>query len=136
MASFHLRLTALAATIALPLTLAVMPGLARATELIMVEQPGCIWCQRWDEDIAPIWPKTAAGEHAPLRRAQLSKLPGDYELDRRVNLTPTFLIVDETGRELARLEGYPGEDFFWPLIEDLLTQATGFEPPQDSLRTQ
>jgi hypothetical protein len=29
---------------------------------------------------------------------------------------------------MARLEGYPGEDFFWPLLTQLLQQHTSFDP--------
>ncbi|MCI5100556.1 hypothetical protein [Phaeobacter italicus] len=98
-----------------------------AAELLMVEQPGCSWCARWNEEIAPIYPKTAEGAFAPLRRADLRALPDDVALSRRVTFTPTFLIVDQ-GREMARLEGYPGEDFFWPLLTQLLQQHTSFDP--------
>lgn len=108
----------LAAVLALP---------ALAAELVMVEQHGCEWCARWNEEIAPIYPKTAEGAFAPLRRVDLRAIPADLETARRVVFTPTFLIVED-GRELARLEGYPGEDFFWPLLEKLLVDHTGFVP--------
>lgn len=107
------------------LLLAALP--LRAADLVMVEQPGCAWCARWDAEIAPAYPKTAEGRFAPLRRVQLRALPGDLEIARRVSFTPTFLIV-ENGREVARLEGYPGEDFFWPVLEKLLAEHTDFEP--------
>ncbi|MFV0515549.1 MAG: hypothetical protein ACK5MY_18200 [Jhaorihella sp.] len=100
-----------------------------ATELVMVEQPGCAWCERWNSEIAPIYPNTAEGRFAPLRRVDLHALPGDLHPLRRLTYTPTFLIVEE-GRELARLEGYPGEHFFWPLLVGLLAEHTAFRPEQ------
>ncbi|SEO52230.1 hypothetical protein SAMN04490248_106117 [Salinihabitans flavidus] len=99
---------------------------AAAVELVMVEQPGCVYCERWDAEIAPIWPNSEAGQYAPLRRERLRAPPQDVDYARKVVFTPTFLIVED-GRELARLEGYPGGDFFWPLIEQLLEKHTGFE---------
>lgn len=105
------------------LTLAPLPALA--AELVMVEQTGCEWCARWDAEIAPIYPKTAEGRFAPLRRVDLQDMPPNLQLRRRVLFTPTFLLV-ENGQEMARLEGYPGEDFFWPLWADLLTDHTDF----------
>lgn len=55
------------------LSLAALTALpALAVELVMVEQPGCIYCERWDEEIAPAYPKTAEGEFAPLRRVDIS----------------------------------------------------------------
>ncbi len=96
-----------------------------AAELVMVEQSGCEWCARWDQEIAPIYPKTSEGHFAPLRRVNLHDMPQELELARRVNFTPTFLIVEED-HEIGRLEGYPGEDFFWPLIAQLLSKHAGY----------
>jgi hypothetical protein len=36
--------------------------------------------------------------------------------------TPTFVLVED-GTEAGRIEGYPGEDFFWPLLAKLIAQA-------------
>lgn len=94
-------------------------------ELVMVEQPGCEWCARWNAEIAPAYPNTDEGRFAPLRRVQLRALPDDLGVDRRVTYTPTFLIVVD-GQEIARLEGYPGEDFFWPVLAKLLSDHAGF----------
>ena len=40
---------------------------------------------------------------------------------RGVIYTPTFVLIDD-GREIARLIGYPGEDFFWPILADHLAK--------------
>lgn len=94
-------------------------GPSKAAELLMVEQPGCHWCQKWDEEIAPAYPKTPESDRAPLRRADLRNLPSDIDFDSEPVFTPTFVLIED-GRELGRIEGYPGEDFFWPLLEKLL----------------
>jgi len=99
---------------------------ALAAELVMVEEPGCIWCARWNEEIAPAYPKTQEGRFAPLRRVDISDLTGDIDKKRRVGFTPTFLVI-ENDAELARMEGYPGADFFWPLLNKLLTDNTTFK---------
>ncbi len=94
----------------------------------MVEQPGCVYCAMWDEVIAPIYPKTAEGQFAPLVRADLrAGPPADMVYARAVTFTPTFILVDD-GTELARIEGYPGEDFFWALLGHLLQSHTEFAP--------
>lgn len=100
---------------------------AAAAELVMVEQTGCAWCARWDEEIAPAYPKTDEGKFAPLRRVDLRRMPEDLQIARRVTFTPTFLLV-ENDREIARMEGYPGEDFFWPLLTKLLMEHTDYRP--------
>ena len=112
-----LGLAALCALPALPLA---------AAELVMVEQPGCIHCERWDEEIAPAYPKTAEGRFAPLSRVDIRKVDETLTPARAVVFTPTFLLVED-GRELGRLEGYPGEEFFWPLLTELLRDKTDFE---------
>lgn len=92
------------------------------TRLLMAEEPGCIWCARWNAEIAPIYPKTGEGAAAPLRRINLQNaLPEDIVLARRVNFTPTFVLLVD-GVERSRIEGYPSEDFFWELLGQMLHQ--------------
>ncbi len=124
----------LCATIGLAL-LAALP--ARAVELVMVEQPGCAYCAAWDDAIAPIYPKTDAGKFAPLRRVDLHDGPPEgITYARPARFTPTFIIIDDAGTEVARIEGYPGEDFFWGLLEKMLAENTDFLtafPPQSAV---
>ena len=42
-----------------------------AAELLMFESDDCIWCDAWDAEIAPIYPKTSEGRRAPLRRIDI-----------------------------------------------------------------
>jgi hypothetical protein len=35
--------------------------------------------------------------------------------------TPTFVLVED-GREIARLRGYPGDQFFWALVDEMLAK--------------
>jgi len=98
---------------------------AWAVELVMVEQPGCVYCQRWNEEIAPAYPKTEEGSFAPLRRVDITDVDEEVETARAVVFTPTFLLVEDNV-ELGRLEGYPGAEFFWPLLDRLLTDKTDY----------
>ncbi len=99
---------------------------AQAVELVMVEQEGCVYCEEWNEAIGPIYPKTAEGRFAPLRRVDITELDtSGIAFARGINFTPTFVLVED-GRELIRLEGYPGEDFFWPLLDRMLTAVTTY----------
>ncbi|WP_370212958.1 hypothetical protein [Roseovarius sp.] len=91
----------------------------RAAELVMVEQVGCPWCEAWDREIAPAYPKTEEGKRAPLRRVDLHDLPEDLEFKSRPVFTPTFVLMEE-GRELQRIEGYAGDQFFWFLLGQML----------------
>ncbi len=97
-------------------------GLRAETTLMMAEEPGCIWCAAWNRDIAPIYDKTGEGAAAPLRRVDITgPIPDDITLARSINFTPTFVLLVDN-EEVSRLEGYPGEDFFWGLLGMMLTK--------------
>lgn len=99
-----------------------VPGLAE-TVLLMAEEDGCIWCERWDAEISHIYPKTDEGKTAPLVRYDLQGEPPDgVDFKKRVLFTPTFILVQD-GVEVGRIEGYPGEEFFWALLGMLLEGA-------------
>lgn len=107
-----------------------LAGPLRAAELVMVEQHGCHWCAQWNAEIAPIYPKTNEGARAPLRRVQIRDLPEDIEFTSRPVFTPTFVLVHE-GRELGRLEGYAGDEFFWFTLKKLLDAHPEATTPQN-----
>ena len=116
--------------LALALFMTALSAVAGSAEpsLVIVEQHGCVYCERWNAEIAPAYPKTAEGKFAPLVRADLREGPPDgVTYTRRVVFTPTFVLI-ENGQEQARIEGYPGEDFFWPLLTQMLTENTEFAP--------
>ena len=122
------------------LVLALLLGSpARSAELIMFEQKGCVWCQRFDREIAPAYDKTTEGRRAPLRRVDIAKpKPGDLAFVQRERYTPVFVLV-QNGREFGRIRGYPGDTFFWGLLANLIerldrgepaaTEAAGSAPP-------
>lgn len=86
----------------------------------MVEQPGCVFCERFNREIAPAYPNTSEGKLAPLRRVDLTDLwPADLVLVKPATLTPTFILISE-GNEVDRLAGYPGDEHFWYLLGKML----------------
>ena len=105
--------------------LATLAGAANAAELVMFRREGCPWCAQWDRELGRIYPKTEIGHRAPLRMLDISQA-GNASLRLRapIHYTPTFVLV-EGGRELGRIEGYPGEAFFWGLLERLTAQLKG-----------
>lgn len=109
---------------ALALGLSALP--AAAAELIMVEQKGCSHCNAWKDTIGPIYPKSPEGKFAPLRHVNIRDgAPDGVSYARPVNFTPTFILVED-GAEVGRIEGYPGEDFFWGLLDMLLKRTTDY----------
>ena len=103
--------------------------LAQGSKLLMFEQDGCYWCEIWDDEISEIYPKTLEGSVAPLQRIDIhSTLSTEITLKSSPQFTPTFIIVNNN-IEVGRIEGYPGEDFFWGLIDKIL-----LEIPEYSLK--
>lgn len=93
------------------------------TRLVMVEEVGCVWCARWNTEISGIYPKTGEGRAAPLMRLDIHAARSPrLEFASKLRFTPTFvLMVDD--KEVSRLEGYPGEDFFWGILAQMLEHA-------------
>jgi hypothetical protein len=112
------------------LWLALPAPCADAAELLFVEQPGCPWCAKVRQDILPAWPGTEEGKRVPMRRVDIAEgWPDDLSAVPREHLTPTFILVED-GHELARLRGYPGEHFIWPMLEQLIESHL---PPESRL---
>lgn len=97
--------------------LLIAPRPASTAELVMFESPTCSWCVRWLDEIGGIYPRTKEARCAPLRRVDIhDPRPDDLSGLKSVTYTPTFVLVDD-GRELGRIVGYPGEDFFWAMLD-------------------
>lgn len=102
---------------------ASLPGL----ELLMLDQPACEWCAQWDTEVGVVYHCTSEGRTAPLYRVSIhGPLPNDVHLDRPARYTPTFVLLRE-GVEIGRIEGYPGEAFFWGRLDGLIA-AAGSDP--------
>jgi hypothetical protein len=105
------------ALLALLCLLSALP--ASAAELLMFRQAACPWCAAWDRAIGPIYAKTAIGKRAPIRELDIGdQARSGTALASRIIYTPTFVLA-EGGREIGRIDGYPGEDFFWGRLETL-----------------
>jgi hypothetical protein len=114
------RIIAFLAAIA---AVALSTAASRAAELIMFERAGCVWCARFDAEIAPIYGKTEESQTAPLRRVDRdSPLPADLTGIDPGAFTPTFVVVKE-GHEIGRIRGYPGDTFFFGLLDRILANA-------------
>ena len=103
-----------------------------AAELLMIEQAGCHWCAAWNRDVGVVYDKTAEGKRAPLRRIDLKDdIPDDLAAIRIERFTPSFILVDD-GREIGRIRGYPGEDFFWGLLGQMIEKLPGKTSDQEN----
>ncbi len=104
----------------LSLSLMPLPTIAE-TRLVMFEEQGCYWCEIWKDEIGVVYDKTTEGQLAPLIMLDIDdSVPSNMKFKQRARYTPTFVLMQD-GFEVSRIEGYPGEDFFWGLLELMLS---------------
>ncbi len=98
----------------------IIQSTPRAAELLMFEQEYCSWCEKWHDEIGGIYHKTTEGIKAPLRRIDIDDpMPAEFSSLHATVFTPTFVLWED-GKEIARLRGYPGDEFFWYLLGQML----------------
>ena len=62
----------------------------------MFDDPGCVWCRRWNAEIGPGYPRSPEGQQAPLRRIHIrDQAKAGVALARPINATPTFVLVED-----------------------------------------
>ena len=94
----------------------------------MFGEPGCPWCKRWHAEVGIGYAGSAEGKRAPLREIELANASRTgIAFAAPVNFSPTFVLV-EAGREVGRITGYPGADFFWGMLGELITKLDKLPP--------
>lgn len=120
---FALSLFRRLSLLVLLLWVTALPARASDVALYMIEQHGCIYCLTWDNEVGDAYNLTAEGRAAPLIRQDLrAALPEGVSFARKPQFTPTFILTRD-GQEISRIEGYPGEDFFWGMLGVMLKEA-------------
>jgi hypothetical protein len=95
---------------------------AAGPELVMFVEAGCPWCRLWDREVGEAYPRSEEGRRAPLRRIHISEARrSGLTLASAVTVTPTFVLVDRSS-EVGRITGYPGADFFWGMVGQLVAR--------------
>lgn len=97
---------------------------ASDVQLIMVDDPVCHYCRKWDAEIGGGYAASDEGRFAPLRRVRR----GSAELGALapVVYTPTFIVL-QSGAEVGRVVGHPGANYFYGELRVVLAKA-GFTP--------
>ncbi|HRY05832.1 MAG TPA: hypothetical protein P5114_01815 [Hyphomicrobiaceae bacterium] len=99
--------------------------------LVMIEAEGCGYCRKWHEEVGPGYPLSDEGHRAPLVR--IDRKSKEAERFTRVVFTPTFILIGQ-GTELGRINGYPGPDFFWSMLADMLRKLDEAAQPVSAAR--
>lgn len=86
----------------------------------MVESDDCPYCDQFHKEIGPAYPNTEEGKLAPLKIVKLGEpMPAPYSDIEPARFTPTFILVQDN-KEIDRLIGYPGDNYFWFLLGEML----------------
>lgn len=95
-------------------------GIADAAELVMFTSKGCPYCIKFEAEVGRVYSQTDEGRLAPLRRVEVERpTPPDLRAIPNDRMTPTFVLLDN-GREIGRIRGYTGQDFFYGQLQRLL----------------
>jgi hypothetical protein len=97
-------------------------AVSSALELVMFDSPDCEWCETWEEEVGEGYHLTSESRAAPLRRVDIEDQEKVKGLERPITYTPTFVLLSG-GVESGRISGYPGADFFYPLLDNLIAKA-------------
>lgn len=96
------------------------PQRVQAAELVMFESKGCEWCEAWHEEVGVIYDKTTEAIVVPLRIVDIDEdRPSDLSEIEGLVYTPTFVVMND-GHEIGRIIGYPGDDFFWQMLDEII----------------
>lgn len=98
--------------------------------LVMIEEEGCSFCLRWKRDVGVGYPLSEEGRMAPL--VMVDRWSKEAQTLGRIVYTPTFVLVRD-GVEKGRIVGYPGADFFWSMLSEMMRKQRE-EPASGGVR--
>lgn len=103
------------APVAPPIEIATAPAV-----LVMIGDPGCPYCARFEREAAPGYRASEDGQLAPLVRRD--RHDTDVAFIPRIVYSPTFVMLVR-GREVGRIVGYGGADLFWMQVAGLMSDV-------------
>lgn len=89
-------------------------------QLIMVDDPACRFCRKWDEAVGGGYAASPEGRAAPLKR--VLRDASELENLTPVAYTPTFIVM-RGDQEIGRISGYSGPKYFYEDLRDILAMA-------------
>jgi len=121
---------------AMAILMSLLMEMARGAEpletvLLVVERSDCVYCEKFNEEIATAYPLTEEGKIASLRRVDADNWPENLHYIEQEDLTPTFILI-QGENEIGRLRGYPGDEYFWFLIGELFAKLEPVVTPVSS----
>ena len=92
-------------------------------ELIVMEAPGCTYCDIFRRDVLPSYQASERGKDVPIRFLDINDAsPEEIGLDSPVDIVPTFVVLKDH-KEVGRIPGYMGPESFFHSINHLISRA-------------
>lgn len=88
--------------------------------LVVISDPGCPYCARWERDVAPGYEASEDGKLFPLARRD--RRAPDVAFIPRIVYSPTFVMLVR-GQEVGRIVGYSGSELHWSQLAALIEDA-------------
>ncbi|MEQ1717663.1 MAG: thioredoxin fold domain-containing protein [Hyphomicrobium sp.] len=92
-------------------------------ELVVMEAPGCTYCTLFRRDVLPSYEASPRAKDMPIRFVDVNDEAAEaLGLETPVDIVPTFLVL-KNHKEVGRIPGYTGPEYFFHTINYLLTSA-------------
>jgi thioredoxin-related protein len=92
-------------------------------EIVVVEAPGCIYCNLFRSDVWPFYESSQHAKTVPMRFADInSDAIEELGLAGPIDSVPTALVLRQN-MEVGRIPGYAGPESFFHSIDRLLAST-------------
>ena len=92
-------------------------------ELVVFEIDGCPLCQIFKRDVASAYAQTPRAKAIPMRFIDVARVDTDrLNIAQPITIAPTIVLM-KGGREVARIQGHPGRQNFFRLIEAMMARS-------------
>lgn len=102
---------------------AIVPSKEETMELVVMEAPGCVYCTLFRRDVLPSYSASQQAKDVPIRFVDLNdEAATALGLDGPIDVVPTFVVM-KNNREVGRIPGYMGPEFFFHSINYIISGA-------------
>lgn len=94
---------------------------AAGLQLIVMEAPGCAYCDLFRRDVLPSFAASERAKNLPVRFLDVNDLElANLDLQTDIEIVPTFVLV-RNNKEVGRIPGYVAPATFFRSISHLLS---------------
>lgn len=92
-------------------------------ELVVMEAEGCTYCELFRRDVLPAYQVSERAKDMPIRFLDINDAtPETLGLESDIDIVPTFIVL-KNHKEVGRIPGYMGPEFFFHSINHLVSSA-------------